>query len=307
MDLATWRPADKLLVALLPRRRASLTASGRLGRPGRHDDPRPLAAPPPAAVADRTHSAVVGPGSLSQLLGKAGALHQQQAASKAAEDQLLEARAQEFRDKASAAASKAAKRGSKKGLPETAEVAASAGDEPKAKEIAATKRAAKRANTAPAPKRPVKRSKGKSKGRKSSLITKEGSDSDASPSVEHKDTPAGTAAAGAANSAAAAGPSEEPLGGNFTPETLQPPLGGNTTPEADPTAAGLANAAVAAIPSPTAPAIPSITVLSGGSGENASGSQGTSRTSFCDNINRFRVADWFLGAGFPFDPRLYFY
>jgi hypothetical protein len=143
-----------------------------------------------------------------------------------------------------------------------------------------------------------KRAKGRSKGRKSSRIVKEPSESDAEPSGESEER------------------EDTPLG------TEQPPMGGNITLEAVPAAADSANPAAAATSSQATSAAPTVVVLSGGSeqppldgnttaeafpaavaADTAIGSRGTSWTSFRDNINRFRVPDWFLGAGFPFDPR----
>jgi hypothetical protein len=216
----------------------------------------PKAFPSAAASSFPGLSAATAPSGLAQLLSNAEVRHQQQAASKAAEDTLLEERAQEFRDKDPAKVGKK-RRVSKKGLPESPPVAATKLNEPKVK-TAATKTAPESAKTAPAP----KRSKGRSKGRRSSHFVEENkSDTDAAPSSasegEHTHTPLGTvpapsttspdALAGSASSAAAADPSS-----------------------ADPvTAAGTAT----------------LEVLSGGTDTDPIGSQGITRTSFHDNGN----------------------
>jgi hypothetical protein len=172
---------------------------------------------------------------------------------------MLEERAQEFRDKATPAASQVAKKRkvSKKDLPESPSggVAATTGDEPKVKKVAAAKTAAQRAKTAPAPKRSKGRQGGRPKGRRSSRVAKESkSDTDAKPtsaSEEHSPTPTGT----------------------------EPPPGGATTPDSVAASAGTATSAAAANPSSAGPgtaATAEVRVLSGGSDTDAKGSQGTS-------------------------------
>jgi hypothetical protein len=222
----------------------------------------PKAFPSAAASSFPGLSAATAPSGLAQLLSNAEVRHQQQAASKAAEDTLLEERAQEFRDKDLAKAGKK-KRVSTKGLPESPPVAATKVDEPKVKKAAA-KTASERAKTAPAP----KRSKGRSKGRRSSHIAEESkSDTDAAPTSpsegEHTNTPLGTV----------------------------PAPDGTATPDAS---AGSASSAVAADPSSagpvTAAATATLQVLSGGTDTEAIGSQGISRTRSHDNIGRSRVA-----------------
>jgi hypothetical protein len=290
-DLLTWQPDDKLHVTVPLRRSPATTAADRA--------PRRLAAPLPGAglvvkVAPAS-PAFVGPNGLTQLLSNLGALHQQQATAKAAEDALLETRATEFREKKAAATGKVGKKRKSTGN-DTAAVATE--DGPKGKKavvtgdcpedpsgkVAATKVAAAKVAAAKvaatrrpkaAPKTAPRTASKRMRGQRISGAKKINTESDANPTSEeeaHTDTPTGTV----------------PAPGDTADTSLGSSAAGLASSSSG-AAADLAGSSSGAAASSSGYG-PLVSTLSGASEDEVSGSRGISRPTFLDNIYRCRFA-----------------